>query len=163
VYNERLSEALSVQGKLDPVSLASATPTSGGSVDFSKFKRGIWIIDVGVFGASATVDAKLQVSADNSSFTDLATAAPTVTGAAITQLVAAGGNGRIACLEVRAEQVAMATTGVTNPRYARVLITVGTAATLVSCVALGGEPIQKPASQYDLAAVAQKQVVSGPS
>jgi len=111
-----------------------------------KFRRALFVLNVGAFGSSATVDMKLQESTDNSSFTDLAG-----TGVAITQLVAAGGNNRLATLEVRAGQL--------TKRYVRARVTVGTAATLLQCLALGGEAVAKPASAYDLGAVAQRSVV----
>jgi len=115
----------------------------------SKFRRGTWILDVGVFGASATVDMKLQESANQnlSSATDLAG-----TNVAITQLVAAGGNNRLVSLEARAGQM--------TKRYLGVLVTVGTAATLVSLIGIGGEAIDKPGNANDTGSVAQRLVTS---
>ena len=156
MYTEQLTQALSIVGKLDPVSLAAATPTAVKSVDMRKFKRALFILDVGVFGSSATVDMKLQASADNSSFTDLATLAPTLTGVAITQMTAGGGNNKLTSLEIRADQMPA------GYRYVQALITVGTAATLVSGIALGGESAQKPGQVNDIAAVLQRLVVGGP-
>src|SRR6266571_3109841 len=95
--------------------------------------------------ASATVDMKLQESVDNSTFTDLAG-----TNVSITQLVQAGGNNRLATLEARAGQLSA------GRRYLRALVTVGTAATQVCCIALGGESVSKPGSANDVTAVAQR-------
>jgi hypothetical protein len=149
MYTEQLSQALSIQGKIDPQSLAAATPTGTGGVDMRKFRRATFMLDVGAFGASATVDMKLQTSPDNATWSDLAG-----TGVAITTLLAAGGNNRLATLEVRAGQMPA------GSRYVQALVTVGTAATQVACVALGGEAIDKPGAANDIAAVAQRAVVS---
>jgi hypothetical protein len=148
MYTEQMSQGLSIAGNpIHPQSLAAATPTGTGGIDMSKFRRALFILDVGAFGASATVDMKLQESPDNATWTDLAG-----TGVAITQLAVAGGNNRLATLEARAGQL--------TKRYLRALVTVGTAATQVCCIALGGEAISKPGSQNDVAAVAQRSVVS---
>ena len=147
MYTEQLSQALSIGGApVHPASVAAGTADTGG-IDMQKFRRALFVLDVGAFGASATVDMKLQESTDNSSFTDLAG-----TGASITQLAAAGGNNRLATLEVRAGQI--------TKRYVRARVTVGTAATILCCVALGGEAVDKPGSAQDVAAVAQRSVVS---
>jgi hypothetical protein len=150
MYTEQLTQALSVQGHIPPQSLAAATPTkTSAGVDMQKFRRALFVLDVGAFGSSATVDMKLveSTSANLSSATDVAG-----TGAAITQLAAAGGNNRLATLEVRAGQV--------TKRYVGVEVTVGTAATLLCVVALGGEAVQSPGRLSDIAAVAQRSVVA---
>src|SRR5947209_6510014 len=116
MYTEQLSQALSVAAApVHPQAVAAGTADTGG-IDMSKFRRALFVLDVGAFGASATVDMKLQESADNSSFTDL-------TGGAITQLAAAGGNNRLASIEVRAGQLSA------GKRYVRARVTVGTATT----------------------------------
>ena len=148
MYTEQMSQGLSIAGNpIHPHSLAAASPTGTGGVDMSKFRRALYILDVGAFGASATVDMKLQESPDNATWTDLAG-----TGVAIAQLQSASGNNRLATLEARAGQL--------TKRYLRALVTVGAAATQVCCIALGGEAISKPGSQNDVAAVAQRSVAS---
>lgn len=165
MMSEQMSQGLSIQGTLDPVSVSPGVAYSP-AVNLSEFKRALFILDVGVFGSSATVDMTLQVSNDNSAFTDLASTVLPGTSAfsnySITQLVASGGNNRSASLEIRADQVAAVQTPALSV-YVRAKVTVGVAATLLSVVALGGESIQKPGSQYDAATVAQRQVVDGPS
>ena len=146
MITEQLSQALSIAAApIHPQSVSAGTADTGG-VDASKFRRVLFVLDVGAFGASATVDMKLQESADNSTFTDIA-------GAAITQLAAAGGNNRLATLEIRAGQLSA------GKRYVRARVTVGTAATTLQCLALGGEAVDKPGSANDVAAVAQRLVV----
>jgi hypothetical protein len=148
MYTEQLSQALSIQGKIDPQSLAAATPTGTSGVDMRKFRRATFLLMVGAFGSSATVDMKLQTSPDNSTWSDLAG-----TGVPITTLSSAGGNDREATLEVDADQMP------TGTRYVQALVTVGTAATLVACLALGGEAIAKPGAANDITSVAQRSVV----
>ncbi len=145
MWTEQLTEALSIQGKIDPVSQGAGSVTIGTGVDMAKFRRALFILDVGAFGASATVDMKLveSNSSNLSGATDVAG-----TSVAITQLVAAGGNNRVATLEIRADQV--------TKRYVGVTVTVGTAATLIGVIALGGEAVQKPGKAADIAAVAQR-------
>src|SRR5947209_1268962 len=148
MYTEQMTQGLSIAGApIHSQSLAAATPTGTGGVDMQKFRRVLFVLDVGAFGASATVDMKLQESTDNSSFTDLAG-----TGVAITQLLAAGGNNRLATLEVRAGQI--------TKRYVRARVTVGTAATQLCCMPLSGEAVDKPGNAQDIAAVAQRSVVN---
>lgn len=145
MYPEQLTQALGIAAApVHPQSVGAGNADTGG-IDLQKFRRAIFLLNVGAFGASATVDMKIQESTDNSSFTDLAG-----TNVAITQLLAAGGNNRLASLEVRADQV--------TKRYVRARVTVGTAATTLYCLPLGGEAVQKPGNQNNIAAVAQQVV-----
>src|SRR5438309_11445636 len=116
MYTEQMTQGLSLAGNpINPQSLAAATPTGTGGIDMSKFRRAIFVLDVGAFGASATVDMKLveSTSSNMSSPTDVVG-----TSVAITQLLAAGGNNRLASLEIRAGQ--------NTKRYVGVTVTVGT-------------------------------------
>ena len=69
-------------------------------------------------------------------------------------MTAGGGNNKLVTLEVRAGQLAA------GKRYVRARITVGTAATILQCLALGGEAVAKPGQVNDVAAVLQRLVVS---
>jgi hypothetical protein len=147
MYQEQLTQSLSIAGvPIHPASYA-AGPQNTGGIDLQLFKRATFLLDVGVFGGGGTVDMKLQESTDNVTFTDLAG-----TNVAITQLVAAGGNNRLAGLEVRADQI--------TKRYVRAQVNVGVVATFLQCLALGGEAIHKPGNANDIAAVTQRAVVS---
>lgn len=146
MLTEQLSQALSIAAApVHPQSVAVGTAATGG-IDMSHFRRAIFLLDVGAFGASATVDMKLQQAPDNVTFTD-------VPSGAITELNAAGGNNRLATLEIRDDELSA------GNRYVRALVTVGTAATTLGCLALGGEAVDKPGSANDIAAVAQRLVV----
>lgn len=140
MYTEQLSQALSIAAApIHPVSVSPGTTDSGG-IDMSRFLRATFLLNVGAFGASATVDMKLQESADGSSYADMA-----VSGSSITQLVAAGGNNRLATLEVRAGQLSP------GKRFVRARVVVGTAATILCCIPIGSPADYKPASQNDIA------------
>lgn len=149
MYTEQLTQALSLAAApLHPGSVAPGTADTGG-IDLQRFRRALFVLDIGAFGASATVDMKLQESTDNAVFTDLAG-----TGVAITQMLQAGGNNKLATLEVRAGQLSA------GKRYIRARVTVGTAATTLCCIPLGGEADFKPGSALDIAAAVQRVVVS---
>jgi hypothetical protein len=143
MYTEQLSQALRLGTPVHPASTGTGTADSG-SVDMSKFRRAMFLVNVGSVGAAGTVDAKLQESSDDSSFTDLSG-----TGVSISQITTSN---KIATLEVRAGQL--------TKRYVRCRVTIGGNAVLLCVNAIGGEAIQKPGSATDAAAVAQRQVVS---
>jgi hypothetical protein len=143
--NQKASEGIAVLATVDPVSQAAGTVTTGW-VDASVFFFLLALIDVGVFGSSATVDAKLQQATDSSG-----TGAKDITGKAITQLLAAGGNNRQALINVRGQELDVEG----GFRYVRLSITVGTAATLIQAALLGCVPRFEAASAYNQAGVAQ--------
>ena len=137
--NQKPSEGLGLLGTIDPVSQAPGGITTGW-VDQSAYFALLAVINVGVFGASATVDAKLQQATDA-----IGTGAKDITGKAVTQLLAAGGNNRQAM--INAKEADMDTEG--GFRYARLSITVGTAATLISAQLFGGIPRFMPAANQN--------------
>lgn len=143
--NAKLSELLSVLGTIDPVS-----PGVGSVVTSwfpaSNHERFMALIQTGVLGTSATVDAKLIQAKDSSG-----TGSKDVTGKAITQIVKASGDNKQALINLRAEELDI-NNGFT---YVALSITVGAAASLVGGVVLGGTPRQYPASISNQAAVAQ--------
>ena len=152
MYNEQLTQALAINGApLHPANQGAGAVNTGG-IDMQLYKRVLYIIDVGVMTGGSTVDAKLQESSDNATFTDLAG-----TNVAITQLLAAGGNNRVVTLECRVDQM--------TKRYSRVLVTVGTAASFLCVIPLAGEAVHKPGGAGagaggNVAAVVQQQVVA---
>lgn len=131
---------------IHPQLVAVGTADTGG-VDMNTFLRALFLLDVGVFGALATVDMKLQESVDDLVYTDVA-------GFSITQLLAAGGDNKVASIEVRAEQL--------TKRYVRARVTVGVADTLLQVTPLGGNTNFGVADDYDNATVVQKKTVAGP-
>lgn len=142
--NQKLSEGLAVLATIDPISQGAGT-VSTGWVAVADYHQMLALVDVGVFGASATVDAKLQQATDSSG-----TSAKDITGKSITQLVAAGGNDRQALINLRPQEL-----DTTNSfTHVRLSITVGTAATLVSGAIIAA-PRFEDASALNQAGVAQ--------
>lgn len=145
MFNIKGSELITVMGAINPASQGAGSVASGW-LDAAQFQKVLALVQVGAFGASATVDAKIQQATDSSGSN-----AKDVTGKAITQMLAAGGN------NVQAEiNVDMADLDVNGGfRYVQLSITVGTAATLVAGVVAGIAPRLMPASNLNNASVAQ--------
>ncbi|HEV8061450.1 MAG TPA: hypothetical protein VGP68_16345 [Gemmataceae bacterium] len=148
MLTEQASQGIAIPTTMVPPESTSSTVTTGG-IDTVKFRRVMFIVGVGTFGSSATVDGKLQSSPDNSTWTDIA-------GSNLTQLLAAGGNNKVAIMEI---SMAMLASLAPTARYVRGSVTVGTAATLVTIIPLGVDAAQKPGSQFNDASVVQKVVL----
>lgn len=142
--NQKISEGLAVLATIDPVSTTTTVTT--GWVDQSVFFYVLALIDVGVMTASGTVDAKLQQATDSSG-----TGVKDITGKAITQLLAAGGNNRQALINMKEADLDTEN----GFRFVRLSLTAATAASLVSAVLIGGVPRFQPANAYNQAGVAQ--------
>jgi len=134
--NQKPSEALGLLATIDPVSQGAGTVTTGW-VDQSMYFAVMAVIQTGVLGASATVDAKIQQATDNSG-----TGVKDVTGKAITQIVKASGDNKQAIINMK--EADLDTEG--GFRYVRLSITVGTAASLVAAQLYGAIPRFMPAS-----------------
>ena len=143
--NLKFAERTAVLASIDAASQAAGTVVSGW-VSMALVHSVAALLKVGVFGASATVDAKLQQAQDNAG-----TGAKDITGKAITQLLAAGGNNRQAIIEVRDTELDVPN----GYSYVRLSVTVGTAATLLDATVFGANPIYIPASSINQAGVAQ--------
>lgn len=126
--NVRVSDLVAVLGRIAPISQAAGTATSGW-IDASQYPQLAAILETGVLGASATVDAKFQQATDSSG-----TNAKDITGAAITQIVKGGSSdGKEAIVNLRAEAL-----DINNGfNYVQFSITVGTAASLVGALIVG--------------------------
>jgi hypothetical protein len=146
MYTEQLTQALCFNS--NPTHAAAQTASfNSGSVDLSKYRRALFLIDVGaVTGTSPTLDAKLQESTDNATFTDLAGS-----NVAITTITTGS---QTKTLEVRAGQL--------TKRYARVAFTIGgtTPNFTMAAFAIGGEAIEKPGNANDAAQITEQKVVS---
>lgn len=143
MYTEQLSQGVvPAAAPIHPAATAVGTADTGG-IDLLKFRRAYFVLQVGGVGAGATVDAKLQESADNVSFAD-------ISSTSLTQIVAAN---KIATLEIRAGQVS------SGQRYVRCHVTVGVGTVTLGCVPYGGEAVHKPGSDAKHASVTQQLVV----
>ena len=130
-----------------PQSLAPGFLATGG-LDMRNFLRGMFLLNVGAFGAAATVDMKLQESDDPT----FVVGTTDITGAAITQLLAAGGDNKLATIEIKVSQL--------TKRYVRARVAVGGAATIVGVTPVGCNSNNDPANQYDVAAVVQRKTLT---
>lgn len=125
--NQKPSEGLAVLATIDPISQGAGT-VSTGWVDQSLFFAVMALINTGVLGASATVDAKLQQATDSSG-----TGAKDITGKAIVQIVKASGDNKQAIIQMK--EADLDTEG--GFRFVRLSVTVGTAASLVQAALYG--------------------------
>ena len=146
--NIKLTEKLAVLATLDPASVAPGTvlTTWVPVINFHSFMA---LVQTGVLGASATVDAKLRQAQDASG-----TGEKDVPNKAITQIVAATGNNVQALLECRGEELD-STNGFS---FVALSVTVGTAASIVGAAFVGGNPRSAPVAGLNQAAV--KQIVA---
>jgi hypothetical protein len=144
--NQKMSESLAVLAMLDSASVAASTVTTAW-VNAGNMHNLLAIVAVGAFGASATVDAKLQQASDSSG-----TGAKDFSPAkAITQLLAAGGNNRQALINAHTQDLDVAN----GFWYVRLSVTVGTAATQLAAILLGGNTRFEDAATFNQAGVAQ--------
>ncbi len=124
----RPSDLATVLTRLVPVSQGAATVLTGW-VSMADLQSVLALLQVGVLGTSATVDAKLRQAKDASG-----TDAKDITGKAITQLTKAGSDdSKEVLLNVRPDELDTAN-GFTHVALS---VTVGTAACLISAVLLG--------------------------
>ena len=129
--NLRPSDRAAVVAVLNPISQAAATVTTGW-INMATFASIMAILQAGVLGASATVDAKLQQATDGSG-----TGVKDVTGKAIVQLTKAGtDDNKQVVINCRADDLDIAN----NFTHVRLSVTVATAACLIGAVVLGFDP-----------------------
>ena len=143
--NAKGSELLSILATIDPVSQAAGSVTSGW-VSAANFHSFLAVVQTGVMGASATLDAKIQQAQDNTG-----TGVKDVTGKAITQIVKATGDNKQAFINLRPEDV----DNINGFGFVRVSLTVGVAASIVSGQLIGLNPRYATADAYNQAAVVQ--------
>ncbi|MBV5297226.1 MAG: hypothetical protein JZU64_03575, partial [Rhodoferax sp.] len=104
------------------------------------------LVQTGVLGTSATVDAKLQQAVDSTG-----TSAKDITGKAITQIVKATGDNKQALINVKPEELDT----VNGFGFVRLSVTVGVAASQASAQVIGLNPRFAPADASNQAAVVQ--------
>lgn len=143
--NSRFTERNAILATINPASQGVGTANSGW-IPVALFHQIAALLAIGVFGASATVDAKFQQATNGSG-----AGAKDITGKSLTQLLAGGGNNRQAVIEVRPEDLD------TNNGYTHVQfsVTVGAASTLISAFIVGALPRFQTAADRNAASVAQ--------
>lgn len=137
------SQRAAIVGVIDPQSSSTAKTTAW--IDAAQFNNFLALIQVGVLGASSTVDAKIQQATDASG-----TNAKDITGKAITQLTKAGTDDSKQ-VEINIRQEDLDVTG--GFAFIQLSVTPAVAASLVSALVMGFDPRYGPASDFDATTV----------
>jgi hypothetical protein len=143
--NAKGSELLSVLATLDPASQAVGAASTVW-VPVANYFSFLAMVQTGVLGTSATVDAKVQQALDSAG-----TGAKDISGKAITQIVKATGDNKQVLVNVKPEDLDT----VNGFDFVRVTVTVGVAASVTSAQLLGVNPRYAPAEVGNQAAVVQ--------
>ena len=143
--NSKASEMLAVLATIDPATQAAGT-VSTGWVSVANYLGFLALVQTGVLGSSATVDAKLQQALDSAG-----TGAKDISGKAITQIVKATGDNKQVLVNVKPEELDT----VNGFGFVRLTVTVGVAASITSAQLLGVNPRYAPAEVGNQAAVVQ--------
>jgi hypothetical protein len=143
--NAKPSEHLSLLATINPISQGAGTATSGW-VAVKNHHALMALIQTGVLGASATVDAKLQQATDGAG-----AGAKDVTGKAITQIVKASGDNKQAMINMKVAD--LDTEG--GFAFVQLSITVATAASLIAGSLYGAFPRFEDGAAFNQAGVVQ--------
>ena len=140
----KLNDFIPVVGVIQPQSItAGATGVLTAAIDMRDFQRVVGVLESGTLGTSGTLDF-LALSCDTSGGTYVA-----ISGRAITQLVKATGDNKLAVIDVRNDDLPA------THRYVKFQIVAGTAAATSSAVVLGVPANRSEGGLLNLAAVAQ--------
>ena len=141
------TEACAVVATIDPDAYTAATTVSD-YADMGQFESVMFIVSVGTMASTATLDAVVQQATDASG-----TGAKNLTSSkAITQLTEAGGDSdKQVIINVRAEDLDLSN----GFSHVALSVTGATAASDYGVVALGFNARTMPASDNDLASVAE--------
>jgi hypothetical protein len=143
--NAKGSELLAILATLDPSSQAAGSATTGW-ISVANHHGLLAIVQTGVLGTSATVDAKIQQALDSTG-----TGAKDISGKAITQIVKASGDNKQVLINVKPEDLDT----VSGFGFVRLSVTVGVAASQTAAQVLGISPRELPAHTANQAAVVQ--------
>lgn len=148
--NMKAAEGAAIVGVIDPDAYSNAAYETSW-IDVSKFQQLLAIIMAGTLGSSATINAKWQlndISGDSG--------AEDITGKSITALTQAGTDSdKQALLSLRPEEMVGATKSfkLGTARYAKLIVTVGVAASDMGAIVLGFGLRNGLVSANDLASV----------
>ncbi|MHB9836841.1 hypothetical protein Q8F57_018570 [Paraburkholderia terrae] len=143
--NVKATEQVALLGVVSPSSQAAGAAVTGW-MPVAGFQKFLALIQTGVLGAAATLDAKFQQATDSTG-----SGAKDITGKALTQVVKATGDNVQA--EINLDQQDLDTNG--GFAYIQLSLTVGAAASLTAASVFGFNPRFGPASDYNAASVAQ--------
>ncbi|HVL67195.1 MAG TPA: hypothetical protein VM364_08020 [Vicinamibacterales bacterium] len=140
--NVPTTDQLTLKAVLNPISQGAGTVTTGW-VSIADFDAILAALQVGVLGAAATVDAKLQqaTSAAGANAKD-------ISGKAITQLVKATDDNKQVFINCRSDELDV-NGGFTHVRLS---VTVGIAASLIAAQVYGVNARYQPAAQANTVA-----------
>ena len=143
--NIKFAERTAVLATLNPASVAPSTVVTS-YVSVANHHSIAALIQTGVLGASATLNAQLMQAQDNAG-----TGAKVIGSHALTQIVQATGNNVQALIECRTDEL----DGVNGFSFVALSLTVGVAASLVSAALLGVNPRFASTVSQDQAGVVQ--------
>jgi len=143
--NIKATEQAAVLGVIAPSSQAAGALTTAW-VSAANFQKFVALIQTGVLGASATVDAKFQQALDSSG-----TSAKNITGKALTQIVKATGDNVEAAINLDAQDLDVEG----GFGFIQLSVTVAVAASQTAATLLGVNPRFGPASDFNAASVVQ--------
>ena len=143
--NSKASEMLAILATIDPASQSAGSATTGW-VSVANHHGLLAVVQTGVLGTLATVDAKLQQATDSTG-----AGAKDVAGRAVTQIVKATGDNKQALINLKPEDLDT----VNGFGFVRVALTVGVAASITGAQLLGVNPRFAPADSGNQAAVVQ--------
>ena len=143
--NSKASEMLAILATIDPASQSVGVATTGW-VSVANHHGLLAVVQTGVLGTLATVDAKFQQATDSSG-----AGAKDVAGRAITQIVKATGDNKQALINLKPEELDT----INGFGFVRVALTVGVAASITGAQLLGVNPRFAPADAANQAAVVQ--------
>lgn len=146
LLNQKVSEGIALADFLASASVGVSTVTTPVWVNVNVYQRMLFLLETGVLGASATVDAKIRQATDNAG-----TGAKDVTGRAITQIVKATGDNKRAMINLNVDTDLDTTNGFA---FVQLSITIGTAASIVGADVFG-LPEYETADQFNNANVVQ--------
>jgi hypothetical protein len=136
---------LAILATIDPASQSAGSATTGW-VSVANHHGLLAVVQTGVLGTLATVDAKLQQATDSTG-----AGAKDVAGRAITQIVKATGDNKQALINLKPEELDT----INGFGFVRVALTVGVAASITGAQLLGVNPRFAPADAANQAAVVQ--------
>ncbi len=139
------SELVAILATLDPTSQAAGT-LSTGWIPAGNHHNLLAVIQTGVLGTGATVDAKLQQANDATG-----TGAKDIADKAITQIIKASGDNKQVLIDIKPEELDIAN----GFGFVRLSLTVGVAASFTAAQVLGISPRVLPAAGANQASVSQ--------
>ena len=146
MFTEQLTQALGFCTEVDPQVINNTSKTAGG-IDMSKFKRALFIVNVGAVTGGGSLNFQLVEDTQSS----LATAT-NLAGNNVSQTGFTTAN-KLVTFEVRADQM--------TKRYLGLKVTeTGVQNVNVCVIGFGGEAVLKPGSANNAASVNSQNVVS---